>query len=121
MPHDGPPFPIPESKSLTILLNGSDKIFYYYGSEFAKDDNKEIHQTTYVNQPGLGKIIREKQIELENRRAEKMQLVVLIKPGNEFSYRDFVAVLVEMLINKVPRYAVVDLEKEEASYLERHK
>src|SRR5262245_17175055 len=46
MPHDGPPLPIPESKSLTILLNGSNKIFYYYGSEFGAK-NQQMYQTSY--------------------------------------------------------------------------
>jgi biopolymer transport protein ExbD len=120
MPHDGPPIKMPESKSLTILLNGSNKIFYYYGTDFASN-NLQLYQTSFDESKGLGRIIREKQQELEKRHIQKGQLVVLIKPGNESSYRDFVSVLDEMLINNVTRYAVVDLKKEEASYLEQHK
>src|SRR5205809_6908473 len=47
MPHDGLPINMPESKSLTILLNGSNKIFYYYGTEFAKNNNKQMYQTSF--------------------------------------------------------------------------
>jgi biopolymer transport protein ExbD len=120
MPHEGPPINISKSKSLTILLNGTNKIFYYYGTEFTTN-NQQMYQTSFDELKGLGRVIREKQLELENRNIEKAQLAVLIKPGNETSYKDFVAVLDEMLINKVTRYAVVDLEKEETAYVEQHK
>ena len=105
---------------MTILLSASNKIFYYYGTEFAAD-NQQMYQTSFDESKGLGRVIRGKQLELESRHIEKVQLAVLIKPGNETSYRDFVDVLDEMLINGVTRYAVVDLEKEEAAYLEQHK
>ena len=104
---------------MTILLSGSNKIFYYYGTEFAAN-NQLIYQTSFDESKGLGKVIREKQLELENQHIEKSQLVVLIKPGNETLYRDFVGVLDEMLINKVTRYVVVDLEKDETAYLEQN-
>jgi len=120
MPHDGPLINIPESKSLTILLNGSDEIFYYYGTEFAVN-NHEMYQTSKDESTGLGRVIREKQLQLQNNHVERSELVVLIKPGNESSYEDFVALLDEMLINKVSRYAVVDQEKGEIAYLERYK
>ena len=80
-----------------------------------------MYQTSFDESKGLGRVIREKQLELQSRHIEKTELVVLIKPGRESSYRDFVAVLDEMLINKVTRYAVVDLERKEAAYLEQHK
>jgi biopolymer transport protein ExbD len=120
MPHEGLPIKLPGSKSLTILLNGPNKIFYYYGIEFLTN-NQQVHQTSFDELKGLGRVIREKQLELEHRHIDKAQLVVLIKPGDETSYQDFVGVLDEMLINKVTQYAVVDLEKEETAYLERHK
>jgi biopolymer transport protein ExbD len=120
MPHDGPPIKIPESKSLTILVTGSDRIYYYYGTEFAAN-NQQMYQSSFDESKGLGSVIRAKQLELQNRHIEKTELFVLIKPGNECSYRNFVAVLDEMLINKVTRYAVVDLEKDEAAHLEQYK
>jgi len=119
MPHDGPPIKTPESKSLTILLNGTDKIFYYHGTEFAA--NEHMYETSFDELKGLGRVIREKQLKLQNMHVEKAELFVLIKPGNETFYKDFIAVLDEMLINKVTRYAVTDLEKGEATYLDRHR
>ena len=120
MPHDGPLINIPESKSLTILLNGSNKIFYYYGTEFAVN-NQQMYQTSKDESTGLGRVIREKQLRLESNHNKRSELVVLIKPGNESSYGDFVAILDEMLINKVSRYAIVNQEKEEAAYLKQYK
>ena len=121
MPHDGLQINMPESKSLTILLNGSNKIFYYYGTEFAKSNNKQMYQTSYDELSGLGMVIRQKQLEMENKHIDEKELFVLIKPGNESSYGDFVAVLDEMLINNVTGYAVVNLENEETAYLGQYK
>jgi hypothetical protein len=80
-----------------------------------------MYRTTYDESKGLGEVIREKQLELEKRQVKKNELVILIKPGNEASFRDFVAVLDEMFINNLTRYAVVDQEKEEAAYLDQSK
>jgi len=120
MPHDGPPINIPESKSLTVLLSGSNKIFYYYGTELAVN-NQQMYQTSKDESTGLGRVIREKQLQLESNHIKGSELVVLIKPGNESSYGDFVSILDETLINKVSRYAVVNQEKGEVAYLEQYK
>ena len=62
-----------------------------------------------------------KQNELEKRKVNKKDLVVLIKPGTNSSYKNVVNSLDEMLINGVTRYAILDLEEKEKRYLESAK
>jgi hypothetical protein len=66
---------------------------------------------------GLGNIIRQKQQELETRKVNKQELIVLIKPGREGTYQDVLYTLDEMLINNVAKYAICDLEQDEITFL----
>jgi len=113
MPKDGPSTDIPESKSLTILLGNNDQVFYYNG-----DAVKNIIQTSYDEKRGIGDVVRQKQNELSKRKINKNELVVLIKPSPNSSYKNVVDALDEMLINKVTRYAITDLENNEKLFLE---
>lgn len=117
MPHKGDSTNIPGSKSLTILLSNNDKVFYYYGTEAKAIKNKQVYQASFNEIDGLGNIIRQKQIELEKRKIARNELIVLIKPGKQSSYKNVVNTLDEMLINGVARYAITDLEAEEEAFL----
>jgi len=117
MPHEGDPINIPRSISLTILPGGNDHVFYYCGTEEEAIKNKQVYQTSYNEINGLGNVIRQKQSELEKRKIDRTQLVVLVKPGNGSSYKNIVNILDEMLINAVTRYTIVDPEREEAIFL----
>ena|ERR1700675_905221 len=79
--------------------------------------NKQIYQTSFDEISGLGNIVRQKQIELKKRKIDRKELIVLIKPGKQSSYKNVVNTLDEMLINRVTRYAITDLEKEEEIFL----
>lgn len=120
MPKNGVATLIPESKSLTILLDGNNQIFYYYGTEDEAVRKFGIHKTSYHEISGLGNIIRGKQIELKERNVDKNELIVLIKPGNECSYKNLVDVLDDMLINRVSRYRVTDMSEPERLFLRTH-
>jgi biopolymer transport protein ExbD len=120
MPHDGDSTKIPDSKSLTILLGSNDHVFYYYGIEQKAIKNSEVFQTSYDEMTGLGKIIRQKQTDLGKKKIDKKELIVLIKPGKESSYKNVVNALDEMLVNSVTRYAIVNPGKREANFLQIH-
>jgi len=118
MPHKGDSTNIPDSKSLTILLSNNNKVFYYYGTEAKAIKNKQIYQASFNEIDGLGNIIRQRQIELEKRKINRKELIVLIKPGKQSSYKNVVNTLLdEMLINGVTRYAIADLEAEEEIFI----
>ena len=117
MPHDGGPVGVAASKSLTILIKNHNEIFYYSGDCEKALSNNQIVRTSYNEMTGLGNIIRQKQQELETRKINKKELIVLIKPGKECSYKDVVCVLDEMLINEVGKYAITDLRRDELTFL----
>ena len=116
MPHAGDSTKIPESKSLTILLGNNNRVFYYSGTEEIAIKNKHVFQTTYDELTGLGSAIRLKQAELEKRKTDKSELIVLIKPGRESSYKNVLDALDEMLINVVANTQLLSPEsKNQAS------
>ena len=115
MPADGAGTPVPQSKSLTVLLD-RDKAFAYEGLwEDALLQNK-ITSTTYHQLTGVGNLIRQKQKKMESKSA----LVVLIKPMTTASYQNVVAALDEMQINNVKHYALVDATPGEKVYAAQH-
>jgi biopolymer transport protein ExbD len=119
MPKDGDSTKVPQSKSLTILLDNNDQIFYYNGDMNEVIKNNQIFQTSYNEINGIGNVIRQKQNQLAKRKTDKKELVILIKPFTNTSYRNVVDILDEMLINEVTRYMIADPENEEKMFLER--
>lgn len=119
MPHDGPPTATPESKTMTILLGDNDRLFYYYGQEPTSGNGNLVHPVTYDERTGIGKIIREKQFNLQQAGINKNELMVVIKPGKESSYKNSVDILDEMLINNVTRYAMSKLSPQEEIFLNK--
>ena len=97
---------IKESGALTILLGKDHNVFYYEGelapdgSNFKASNFKDIRK----------EIINKKQQADTN-------LVVVIKPDDESTYKDFIDILDEMSINVVKRYAVVDISPVEDRYV----
>jgi len=118
MPKDGDSTKISESKSLTILLDNYDHVFYYNGEIKQAIKNNQVFQTSYNETNGIGNIIRQRQNELKERKIDKKDLVVLIKPAPCSSYKNVINALDEMLINGVSRYVMTNLENEEISFLE---
>lgn len=102
---------------MTILLGGNNKLFYYNGKEEDAEKENRIQATTYDEKTGIGKMIREKQAALFQSGIDKSELMMVIKPSNESSYKNSVDILDEMLINNVTRYAMTKLSEQEKNYL----
>jgi biopolymer transport protein ExbD len=88
-----------ESGALTVLLGSNDAVFYYEGQLDATGSN---FKSTTMKQ------VRDVIIE-KKRRTPVEDLVIVIKPGAEATYRDVVDILDEMTINDIKRYALVDI------------
>jgi hypothetical protein len=69
---------------------------------------------------GIGRIIREKQKQMDAAGQDRSTLVVLIKPGAEACYNNIVNALDEMMINGVKKYAIVDPTPDERLFLFPH-
>jgi biopolymer transport protein ExbD len=114
IPHDGDRTKMPDSKSMTLLLGANNKVYYYLGTLDRAVREQLVYETSYDELTGIGKIIREKQSALERRSVNKDQLVVLIKPSIDASYKNVIDALDDMLVNGVKRYILCNLEPQEA-------
>ena len=99
---------IKQSNALTILLGKDNNVFYYEGelqpdaSNFKASNFKDIRD----------EIIRKKQ-------AVDTNIVVVIKPSNECTYKNVIDILDEMTINVVKSYAMVDISDVEDQLIKR--
>jgi hypothetical protein len=101
MPIDGPPISTAASKTITFLMSGDNKLFYYNGKEEDAINNNLVSLITYDEKNGIGKVIREKQLQLERLAIDKKEMMILIKPAREAVYKNAVDVMDEMTINGV--------------------
>ncbi|NIG52181.1 biopolymer transporter ExbD [Chitinophaga sp. Cy-1792] len=111
---DGEPSPLPESKALTVVLGPDNKIAWYEGTPPASNTQPELHYTSYGNK-GLRDVIISKKDQVQ-QQFHKNDLMVLIKADKSANYKNLIDVMDEMLINKIDRYAVVDITPEEQAY-----
>ena len=118
MPHDGKPTPTAESKTITFLSGANNKLFYYLGEEKDAGIKNPIIPISWNE--GIGKIIREKQLQLDNVKGGRDEMVTILKPGKESIYKNVVDMLDEMTIHRVTRYALVKPGQGESEFLERN-
>ncbi|OYW80829.1 MAG: biopolymer transporter ExbD [Sphingobacteriia bacterium 28-36-52] len=94
-----------ESGVITLLLGKDNNVFYYEGqlevngSNFKSSNFKEIRS-----------ILIDKK-----RNTPEKDLVVIIKPSADCTYKNVVDVLDEMAINVLKKYALVDISEGEAA------
>lgn len=93
-----------ESGVITILLGKDDNVFYYEGQ---LDNSASNFKSTTFRE------IRNVILDKKSRTPEK-DLVVVLKPSEECTYRNVVDILDEMAINVCKRYALVDISAVEA-------
>jgi biopolymer transport protein ExbD len=124
MPKEGDSQPLSNSLALTLLLDDNDKIYYYHGDfEEAVKANKII-ETNYSTYNGIGKIIRQKQkdIDVSGKSIDgKRGIMLLIKPSAKANYKNVIDALDEVMINDVRKYAIVEPAKEEIGYIKSKK
>lgn len=92
---------VARSKTITFILERNDSIGYYDG--FASN-------IKYARFGAMRSIIRQKQISLGEKKNE---MVIIIKPTKESSYKNFVDAMDEILINNCKTYFVAEPEKNE--------
>jgi biopolymer transport protein ExbD len=97
--------PVCESCTLTLLPRGNNEILYYEGIPSL---STIMHKTTYATINGLRELILDKQQKVMKVRGSKDEMVVIIKPGKEASYKNTMDILDEMTINNVTKYYLDD-------------
>lgn len=99
---------VKESGAFTILLGGKDKICYYEGIDPLKMKVSNF------------KKIRDSIID-KKKRTPSEDLVVIIKPSAEATYKNTIDILDEMTINQITRYAMIDITDQEYELLKKAK
>ena len=114
---------VKESTALTILLGKKDRVYYYEG--LAQDPNASANPdffkaTTFANKGGIRDVIIKKRDEVakaRNAKGEPEDVVVIIKADDDATYKDFVDILDEMAINRIQRYATVDISDQDKTWI----
>lgn len=120
MPKDGPPLPLKESGALTLLLGKGNVVFYYEGMWEEAIKKEKIFPVHLAGANSLRELINQKQKRLEkitNNKEGRNRLMLLIKPGNEATYKLIIDVLDETSINLVTKYALIKQSNEEMVWL----
>ena len=110
--------------ALTLLLDEDNRIYYYKGAFDDAMSSNAIFETNYSTYGGIGKIIRQKQkdIDASGKFADgRKGLMLLIKPTLGSVYKNVIDVLDEAVINDVRKYAIVEPANEEISYIRSKK
>lgn len=114
---------VKESTALTILLGKKNQVYYYEG--LAQDPNASSNPdffkaTTFANTGGIRDVIIKKRDEvarLRNFKGEPEDVVVIIKADDGATYQNFVDLLDEMAINRIQRYATVDISDQDKQWI----
>jgi biopolymer transport protein ExbD len=92
-----------ESGALTIMLGKADQVYYYEGQLLPDGSNFKS-----TNFKGIRDVIINKK-----QSTPPDDLVVVIKPNDEATYKNTVDILDEMTINGIKRFALVDITPQE--------
>ena len=122
-----------ESGALTIMLGKGDQVYYYEGQLLP--DASNFKQTTFK---GIRDVIikKKKDVKAAHQHDEKCKeiwaknggdqkscldrdLVVVIKPNDDATYKNTVDILDEMTINEIKRFAMVDLFPDEKLLIQK--
>ena len=116
--------PVKESKVLTLLLGGNDKVYWYEGITDPKLDS------TDYSAEGLRKVILDKMDKVKSQFGEEeyedfktkeqkkgSSLTILIKPTENAVYKNLVDALDEMAITKTRYYVILDASVPEMDFL----
>ena len=94
-----------ESGALTILLGKDNHVFYYEGMMDNTNASSKFKSANFGNgEDGIRREIMRKKAGTNDK-----DLVIVIKPGADCTYKNVVDALDEMSINDVKKFALVDI------------
>lgn len=119
-PTNGDSTKLIDDLALTLLLDEDNRVYYYNGIFDNAMSSNAIFETSYSTYEGIGKIIRQKQKEIDASGKfvdGRKGLMLLIKPTSKSSYKNVVDALDEAVINDVKKYAIIEPANEEINYI----
>jgi biopolymer transport protein ExbD len=107
---------VKESGALTILMGKGNQVYYYEGQMQA--DGSNFKSSSYAD---IRKVIEEKKKNVKQlgrslgypKDSLDKDMVVVIKPNAEATYKNTVDILDEMTINNIMRFALIDITPQE--------
>ena len=108
---------VADNRSLTILMGDNDEVQWYMGQFSAPLSGPK--QVVYGKAGIRTELLSRIKSVVEETGDPKKGLIVLIKPSKKSDYKNLVDILDEMVICKVPTYAIVDITPEELALLEK--
>jgi biopolymer transport protein ExbD len=96
--------PVKKSATLTLSLIRNDSINYYEG------DVPEPGLIKHCSFNTLRTVIQQKQQKVAEVLGNRKETVIIISPGNESTYKNFVDALDEIQINDIQHYFIMDVQ-----------
>jgi len=107
--------PVPESRTMTVLLGANHSIEWYVG-----EPGKTAPTVDHFTKTGIRKSLIDKNKEIEASHAgPDNYMIVLIKASDKATYKDFVSILDEITITGIKSYGVVAITKPEIELLKK--
>lgn len=101
-----------ESGALTVMMSKDNHVYYYEGK--LAPDASNFLSTSFDPEKGIRKVIIDKK-----KNTPPEDLVIVIKPNEEATYKNTVDMLDEMTINEIKRFALVDISPVENELIHR--
>lgn len=107
--------PICESCVITAVLAKDDRVIYYEGMQ----NEKTIIKETAFTADGLRKVLLQKIATVKALRGTEDEMVLIVKPADESSYKNFVDILDEVAINGIKHYFIDELNDADKHLLQK--
>ena len=107
--------PVPESRTMTILLGANDKMEWFVG-----EPGKTAPTIDNFGKNGIRKSLIDKNKEVESTHAGPDNfMIVLIKMSDKSTYKNFVSIMDEISITGIKSYAVIAITPAEVAQLKK--
>ena len=107
--------PVPETRTMSVLLGSGDKLEWYIGAP-----GKSAPTLDNYGKDGIRKALIEENKKIEASHAgPDNYMIVLVKPSDKSTYKNFVAILDEIKIAGIQSMAVVDITPVEIGLLKK--
>lgn len=107
--------PVPESRTLTVLLGANDKLEWYLG-----EPGKSAPTVDNYGKDGIRKTLIEENKKVEATHAGPDNfMIVLVKASDKATYKNFVSIMDEITITGIKSYGVVPILPAELELLKK--
>ncbi|MGG9963344.1 ExbD/TolR family protein [Ferruginibacter sp. SUN106] len=113
----GNPTEICESCVLTVMLDKDDKIFYYEGMP----GNEAVVKETTFAPDGIRKVLLQKLKAVKDAKGTANDMVLIIKPGSESAFKNFVDMADEVTINNIKHYFLDEINADDEKLLAKNR